>query len=164
MTGGTISEGAGSQGADASRGPTLGRASAWSRDLAIVGAATSFGAMFGVEHQVKVDMLVAAGVGGVVGALFGAAFRRLLLARLHQQIGAWIPVSLFLGALFGATVGLVTPLLMRERFGDGYFLSALFGDDRSRAAAGNPSLGRRLAKSRAPRLSPSDHQSALRLL
>ena len=83
--------------------------------------------MFGIERQVKVDMLVAAGVGGVVGALFGAAFRRLLVARLYQPIGAWIPVSLFLGALFGATVGLVTPLLMRERFGDGYFLTALFG-------------------------------------
>jgi hypothetical protein len=99
----------------------------WSRDLAIVGAATSFGATFGIEHQVKVDMLVAAGVGGLVGALFGVAFRRLLLARLYQPIGAWIPVSLALGALFGVTVALVTPLLMRESFGDHYFLCALFG-------------------------------------
>ena len=54
MTGGATSERAGSKGADAGRGPTLGRASAWSRDLAIVGAATSFGAMFGIERQVKV--------------------------------------------------------------------------------------------------------------
>ena len=104
---------------DAARAPqgpasTLGRAAAWSRDMAIVGAATSFLAGYGVERHLRPGMLVAAGTGGVVGALFGLVFRRMLLSRLHLRVVQWIPISLFLGAVFGGTVGLVTQLVLPD--------------------------------------------------
>jgi hypothetical protein len=92
----------------------LGRAAAWSRDMAIVGATTSFLAGYGLERHLRAGMVVAAGVGGVVGSLFGIAFRRILLARLHLPIVTWIPISLVLGAVFGGTIGLVTPLVMGD--------------------------------------------------
>jgi hypothetical protein len=68
----------------------LGSAAGWSRDLAIVGAATSFLASFGIEGHVRAGMLVSAGVSGALGALFGVAFRRLLVRWLRLPILAWI--------------------------------------------------------------------------
>jgi hypothetical protein len=95
--------------------------------MAIVGAATSFLAVYGLEPHARpgLGMVVGAGVGGVVGALFGVAFRRLLLAWLRLPIVAWIPISLLLGAVFGGTVGFGTHLIMRD--GSPLLFLAVFG-------------------------------------
>ena len=97
--------------------PTLGRAGAWGRDLAIVGAATSLLAGVGFERQLQPVMVVAAVVGAVVGALFGVAFRRLLLAWLRLPIVAWVPISLVLGAVFGGSTGLIAGVVTGEGHG-----------------------------------------------
>jgi hypothetical protein len=96
---------------------TLGRAAAWARDLAIVGAATALLAGLGIERRLEPVMVVAAGVGAVVGALFGVGFRRLLLAWLRLPIVAWIPISLVLGALFGGSTGLIAGVVAGEARG-----------------------------------------------
>jgi len=84
------------------------------RDMAIVGAATSFLAGYGLDRHLTAGTVVAGAIGGVVGLLFGAVFRRMLLARLHLPIVVWVPISLLLGSFFGGTVGYLTPLVMND--------------------------------------------------
>jgi len=93
--------------------PTLGSAGAWSRDLAIVGASTTFTAGFAVVREVFAPLFIAAAMGGLMGALFGIVIRRLLLGWLHRPIVAWIPISLVLGAVWGGPIGYVLALVMR---------------------------------------------------
>jgi hypothetical protein len=97
--------------------PTLGRAAAWARDLAMVGAATSLLAGLGIERHLEPVIVVATGVGAAVGALFGVGFRRLLLAWLRLPIVAWVPISLVLGAAFGGSTGLLAGTLTGETHG-----------------------------------------------
>lgn len=109
----------------------LGGAAAWSRDLAIVGASTSFLALFALDWRVHADVVGAGLVGGVVGALFGVVLRRLLLAWLHRPIVAWIPISLILGAILGGTIGVVTSLVVPDPVGRvfriGWHAAGMFG-------------------------------------
>jgi hypothetical protein len=95
--------------------PTLGRAAAWSRDLAIVGAGTAFTAGFAVNAgQVFSSLFIATAMGGLMGALFGIVIRHLLLGWLHRPIVAWIPISLVLGGVWGGSIGYVLALVTGE--------------------------------------------------
>jgi hypothetical protein len=121
-----------SEGAAASGGarpapsrPALGRAAAWSRDLAIVGASTSFLSASAVAREVATSYVVGGVIGGVVGALFGILLRRLLLAWLHRPIVAWIPISLVLGGALGATISVATMVVMGDR--DALVFCGVFG-------------------------------------
>jgi hypothetical protein len=105
--------------------PTLGRAAAWSRDLAIVGASTSFLSASAVAREVAPSFIVGGVIGGLVGSLFGILLRRLLLAWLHRPIVAWIPISLVLGAALGGTISVATMVVMGDR--DALLFCGLFG-------------------------------------
>jgi hypothetical protein len=99
-----------------SEGSPLGSAGQWSRDLAIVGGGTSFLAIFFVERGMggglgATFMFAATGFGALIGALFGLALRRLLLAWLRLPIVAWMPISLLLGGLWGSAVGALAMLV-----------------------------------------------------
>lgn len=112
---------------------SVGRAVAWSRDMAIVGAATSFLAVYGLDSSFRPSMLVVAAIGAAVGGVFGLVFRRLVLAWLRLPILAWIPISLVLGGLWGGTVASIGGLLLAR---GGTFVLAGFG-----ATAGALQLG-----------------------
>ena len=105
--------------------PTLGRAGVWSRDLAIVGASTSFLSVFAVAREMATSFVVGGVIGGLVGALFGLLLRRLLLAWLHRPIVAWIPISLVLGGALGGTISVATMVVMGSC--DGLLFTGLFG-------------------------------------